>query len=68
MESPVVVLALRNMLALEYTARDAAALVAARAATTNIVRAHQISEFTVRRIRKEIAVKYDNRRAPRTAH
>ena len=58
MEKPVVVLALRNMLALEHTARDDSERAAATAATANIVRAHKISEFTVRRIRKEIAAKY----------
>jgi len=58
MESDTVILALRNFLALEVTAKDAAARQLARAATVNLVRAHGVSEFTAHRIRKEICAKY----------
>ena len=58
MESPVTVLALRNMLAVEITAGDTSSLAAAQVATVNLVRAHGISEFTVYRVRKEITAKY----------
>lgn len=58
MENDTVILALRNVLALEATAEDPAKMVEAQAATTNLVRAHGISEFTVYRIRKHIFKKY----------
>ena len=58
MESDTVILALRNMLALEATAKDPAGLAEAQLATINLVRAHKISEFTVYRIRKLIFAKY----------
>lgn len=58
MENDTILLALRNVLALEATAKEAGRLVEAKAATTNLIRAHGISDFTVRRIRKDIATKY----------
>lgn len=59
-EGDIVLLALRNLLAVEATTYDGQRLAAAKAATANLVRAHGISEFTVYRVRKEMLNKYRN--------